>query len=261
MDAGHYVNSPAAGGRNRPEKRENSVLSRVFWVAGVGFGLLCITHSALNISLRIHGFEFCNKSELNHSANVTLMSPADVSALLLENDRLAKGNMDLIRYNEMLKHQLSQRQDHILEIQNAKVRLEMRLAEFERKPQCCPLGWTPYKSSCYQLSTERQSWMYAKKDCEAKGSHLVIINDEIEKEVVLSSGSYMIWIGLTAKQERGRRTWTWLDGSPLSDAIQLRELKQRSYCAYLGKFLSGDLTWDATDCMDQNHWMCEKELK
>lgn len=23
--------------------------------------------------------------------------------------------------------------------------------------------------------------MYAKKDCEAKGSHLVIINDEIEK--------------------------------------------------------------------------------
>lgn len=163
------------------------------------------------------------------------MSPADVSALLLENNRLAKGNMDLIRYNEMLKHQLSQRQDHILEIQNAKVRLEMRLAEFgeflskhrlcffndtfcrflaskvqkcadifhsffkeirpaasclvvsfrlvwaERKPQCCPLGWTPYKSSCYQLSTERQSWMYAKKDCEAKGSHLVIINDEIEK--------------------------------------------------------------------------------
>ncbi|XP_030248530.1 C-type lectin domain family 6 member A-like [Sparus aurata] len=263
MDVGHYVNSPAAEGRNSPEKREKSTsgLSRVFRVAVVGFGLLCIIHSAINICLRIQGFEFCNKSELNHSANVTLMSPADVSTLLLENERLAEGNINLIRYNKILKDQLSQRQDHIQEIQNAKDRLEKRLVECELKPQCCPLGWTPYKSSCYQLSTERQSWAYAKQDCEAKDSHLVIIDDETEMEIVLSSGSYMIWIGLRAKRERGRRMWTWLDGIPLSDAIQLREMKPHPYCAYLGKFPSGESTWDATDCTDQNHWMCEKELK
>ena len=57
------------------------------------------------------------------------MSPADVSILLLENERLAKGNIDLNRYNKILKDQLSQLQDHIQEIRNAKDRLEKRLVE------------------------------------------------------------------------------------------------------------------------------------
>lgn len=50
MDAGHYVNSPAAGGRNRPEKRENSGQKNVFFCS-VSFKVskICVASDSLHI--------------------------------------------------------------------------------------------------------------------------------------------------------------------------------------------------------------------
>lgn len=260
------------------------------------------------------------------------MSPADVSTLLLENERLAEGNINLIRYNKILKDQLSQRQDHIQEIQNAKDRLEKRLVEcgeFLSKYGICflttPFGnflpqslkhlqlffpvslkkcvlplpvslfpsasslsrtktpvlssgmdaiqvqllpavhwetelgirktrlWGKGKSSGdhwwwnrngiydlhYHFTASQLSRLFLKNVATACNvikdkqnllpsylngfiNHFLNkayqITNSSQQEIVLSSGSYMIWIGLRAKRERGRRTWTWLDGIPLSDA-------------------------------------------
>ncbi|XP_040197934.1 asialoglycoprotein receptor 1-like [Rana temporaria] len=44
----------------------------------------------------------------------------------------------------------------------------------------CDWGWTHHGSSCYLLIKRVQSWSSAKKDCEDRKGHLVIINDEDE---------------------------------------------------------------------------------
>lgn len=120
----------------------------------------------------------------------------------------------------------------------------------EHKTQSCPLQWMPYMSSCYQLSTERESWWHAEEDCVAKGAHLVILNHDGEEvlmifkcivyiflnpgcfsttsafnfttipskqEFIHTLGSSAVWIGLRAKQEGRLKKWTWVDGSPLTD--------------------------------------------
>ncbi|XP_029142768.1 asialoglycoprotein receptor 1-like [Protobothrops mucrosquamatus] len=75
---------------------------------------------------------------------------------------------------------------------------------------CCPRGWLTFRSSCYWTTQSRNSWQGAKKDCEEKKSHLVIINSAEEKAFVKDSRrGGDTWIGLT--DESG--TWTWVDGS------------------------------------------------
>lgn len=45
----------------------------------------------------------------------------------------------------------------------------------------CPPGWQRFMSSCYQLSAEANTWMYAKQNCESKGAQLMMLNDETEQ--------------------------------------------------------------------------------
>lgn len=50
----------------------------------------------------------------------------------------------------------------------------------------CPPGWSRLLSSCYELSSTRSSWDYAKQDCATKGGHLLILNDRMEEVIVIS---------------------------------------------------------------------------
>ncbi|XP_076593975.1 uncharacterized protein LOC143325010 isoform X2 [Chaetodon auriga] len=189
MDMENYVNASVDEGRNRPEDRGHSPSgrSRVVWLVGVSFGLLCITQSALNISLRLKGTGFCNQSHVIYSDNFTLISPANTSALLQETDRLTTENRELqannsflVRSNDMLKHWLSRQKYLIMQLQAERERLLKKFSETQI--QACPPGWSSYMSSCYQLSTEEMSWRHAKDDCMVKGAHLVILNDEWEEK-------------------------------------------------------------------------------
>lgn len=155
------------------------------------------------------------------------MSPADVSALLLENNRLSKGNMDLIRYNEMLKHQLSQRQDHILEIQNAKVRLEMRLAEFGEflsKHRLCFFNDT----FCRFLASKVQK--------------CADIFHSFFKEIRPAASCLVVSFRLVSEQNENPNVVLW-DGRHTSPAVTSCPLRDRAGCTPKKTVKQREVTW------------------
>lgn len=76
----------------------------------------------------------------------------------------------------------------------------------------CDKGWLHHDTSCYYRFPKIQPWMDAKKSCEDKKAHLVVINSREEMDFLRRiSRSFTSWIGL--KKEHG--SWKWVDGTPL----------------------------------------------
>ncbi|TMS11433.1 Early activation antigen CD69 [Larimichthys crocea] len=70
MDIEEYVNEPVNERRNISANRKNSRsgLFKVILVVGISFCLLCIIQAVLNVTLRLHGDGFCNKT---HTTDVS----------------------------------------------------------------------------------------------------------------------------------------------------------------------------------------------
>ncbi|XP_028437297.1 C-type lectin domain family 12 member B-like isoform X2 [Perca flavescens] len=219
-----YINSQVTGERSSLEQRENvhSGGSKVYRVVGVSFGLLCIIQSALNMSLRLQRIG-CRNNQIG-----------DI---------------------EMLKDQLSQQQDQIIKLQTQRELLKMRLSEMEQKLQGCPQGWRLYMSSCYYVSTVTKTCQNAQYDCERRGAHLVVLNDRKEEDALRGFGSQVAWIGLRAQRNARLDSWTWVDGSKLTNTDRIRQpVGQRLNCAY-----TGTTNWVLSFCEEQHYWVCEKK--
>jgi hypothetical protein len=61
----------------------------------------------------------------------------------------------------------------------------------------CTEGWQRFGCSCYYISTEVNTWDYARQDCLNRGADLVILNSEDEqvRERVFE-GKHMLLYGL-----------------------------------------------------------------
>ncbi|XP_023127496.2 C-type lectin domain family 6 member A-like [Amphiprion ocellaris] len=258
METEQYVNVSADSGRNPSEGRENTQSetgrSKVYKLVGVSFGLLCIIQSALNVALRLETTALSNNSDDIFSSNVTLISSADISTLPLENDRLVNNisvarNPDLISVNEMLNVQLQQ-------LRNENSRLMERLLKLEQRCPVCDRGWTAYMSSCYQLSTEKKNWNNANDNCISKGAHLLIINDEMEKDILHYFGVVNVWIGLRRQQN----VWTWVDKSLLDNPQRIYPPgNERRNCVITVLYQSNYVDLSSAGCREPHYWVCEKE--
>ncbi|XP_004438699.1 PREDICTED: killer cell lectin-like receptor subfamily F member 1 isoform X1 [Ceratotherium simum simum] len=83
----------------------------------------------------------------------------------------------------------------------------------------CPSEWFKYQEKCYWFSNEMKSWSDSYGYCLGRQSHLLIIQDQLEMSFIqknLKQSNY-VWIGLNFTSLR--RTWTWVDGSPLDSKI------------------------------------------
>ncbi|XP_039193796.1 asialoglycoprotein receptor 1-like isoform X2 [Crotalus tigris] len=132
------------------------------------------------------------------------------------------------------------------------------------KSGCCPRGWLTFHSSCYWTTQSRTSWQGAKKDCEEKKSHLVIINSAEEKAFVKNNRrGDDTWIGLT--DESG--SWIWVDGS--SYTIDPKDWAIGQPDHWYGHGLGGGedcahMTrggqWNDNHCSRSFTWVCEMDL-
>ncbi|XP_068128126.1 asialoglycoprotein receptor 2-like isoform X3 [Hyperolius riggenbachi] len=78
----------------------------------------------------------------------------------------------------------------------------------------CEAGWKQKGESCYQLTLQNRAWVDAKKDCESKKAHLVVINDLEEMKFLAEfSEKKKVWIGLTDADG----SWKWVDGTPYAN--------------------------------------------
>ncbi|XP_004779774.1 killer cell lectin-like receptor subfamily F member 1 [Mustela lutreola] len=96
----------------------------------------------------------------------------------------------------------------------------------------CPSEWLKYQKKCYWFSNEMKSWSDSYGYCLGRKSHLPIIQDQLEMAFIqknLKQANY-VWIGLNFTSLK--RTWTWVDGSPLdSKTFSIKGPTKENSCA------------------------------
>ncbi|XP_007574766.2 C-type lectin domain family 4 member E-like [Poecilia formosa] len=133
------------------------------------------------------------------------------------------------------------------------------------KPKCPP-GWQRFMSSCYQLSTEANTWMYAKQNCESKGAQLMMLNDETEQRPFIG-GVLKIWIGLYGQIQNNTFIWYLMgidgrllkSGGPNNPKPQFWTSFPQS-CVYIDQSLPCMKTWSMGSCMEKFYWICETPM-
>ncbi|XP_017560591.1 C-type lectin domain family 4 member E-like [Pygocentrus nattereri] len=128
----------------------------------------------------------------------------------------------------------------------------------------CPHGWRRFKSSCYYISHNINTWDQGRQDCRRKEADLVIINSR-EEQVFVSGLASNFWIGLSVRDHL--RQWKWVDGTLLISGYWM--IGEPNYYTYWnsGTFIhegcvqvaSKSLSnWRDVRCDNLYTWICEK---
>ncbi|XP_040203191.1 asialoglycoprotein receptor 1-like isoform X2 [Rana temporaria] len=128
----------------------------------------------------------------------------------------------------------------------------------------CEVGWTHYGLSCYYFSQRGRSWESAKKDCETKKAHLVVINGEEENTFLYDlTKSRTSWIGLTDVDG----SWKWVDGTSYDVTPKFWQRGQPD--EWFGHGLGGGEDcaqlkngngWNDDHCSRTFSYICEKKM-
>nr|XP_047912207.1 killer cell lectin-like receptor subfamily B member 1B allele B isoform X3 [Anser cygnoides] len=117
----------------------------------------------------------------------------------------------------------------------------------------CPQSWHLFRDQCYQVPKSSGTWMQGKKDCESRGSHLAVLRNTTNMELlgeIIRQDKLTVWIGLKASNS----TWKWVDNSSF-DATTFSSLRNvENGCA---TFKDKRLDYDG--CGGDHKWVCQKE--
>ncbi|XP_039660912.1 C-type lectin domain family 10 member A-like [Perca fluviatilis] len=127
-----------------------------------------------------------------------------------------------------------------------------------RQCKACQNGWLLTGSNCYVIHDapppHRKTWEEAREDCRGKGSDLVVVHNEEEKNALntyswLSSGTDGYWFGLRA--EGGR--WKWIDGSNLTVSYWTPQPPPADGQCVMSVQNVG---WISVSCAEKKQWIC-----
>lgn len=128
----------------------------------------------------------------------------------------------------------------------------------------CEVDWKHYGLNCYYFSRHVRPWESAKKDCETKKAHLVVINDKQENDFLHDLSQYWTtWIGLTDADG----SWKWVDGTSYAATPKFWRPGQPDNwfghglgggedCAHL----KGPNGWNDGPCSQGFPYICEKKM-
>nr|XP_054488279.1 killer cell lectin-like receptor subfamily F member 1 [Agelaius phoeniceus] len=118
--------------------------------------------------------------------------------------------------------------------------------------ELCPPGWQLHRGRCYFFSEEARSWEDSQKNCLARKSQLLVIEDEMEMEFIdnKDKDTKYIWIGLhTEGMEK-----TVEDHRFQVNRTALKSNEADKNCAvYRRKNLI-----QADNCQTLKEWICKK---
>ncbi|KAL2309840.1 hypothetical protein Nmel_006070, partial [Mimus melanotis] len=122
--------------------------------------------------------------------------------------------------------------------------------------ELCPPGWQLHRGRCYFFSEEARSWEDSQKNCLARKSQLLIIEDEIEMEFIdkKNKDTKYIWIDLDT--EDMEKTWSSVedDGVKEKSRTALKGIGADKNCAvYRRKNVI-----QADNCQTLKEWICKK---
>ncbi|XP_059701990.1 killer cell lectin-like receptor subfamily F member 1 isoform X9 [Haemorhous mexicanus] len=122
--------------------------------------------------------------------------------------------------------------------------------------ELCPPGWQLHRGRCYFFSEEARSWEDSQKNCLARKSQLLVIEDEIEMEFIdnKDKDTKYIWIGLDT--EDMEKTWSSVEDHRVKEKSRtaLKSIEADKNCAvYRRKNLI-----QADNCQTLKEWICKK---
>ncbi|XP_070998321.1 C-type lectin domain family 4 member M-like [Oncorhynchus clarkii lewisi] len=169
-----------------------------------------------------------------------------------ERDQLQTTNNTLIKERDQLQtsyNTLTKERDQLKTSYNTLIK--------ER----CPQDWIRSCCSCYYISTNEKTWDLSRKDCQARGANLVIINSR-EEQALIKAFNKRAWFGLTDKEVEG--TWRWVDGTPLTTSYWNKGEPndfEGEDCALVDNTLKDPVVaWNDVPCNHKNGWICERQL-
>ncbi|MBN3322774.1 KLRB1 protein, partial [Atractosteus spatula] len=127
----------------------------------------------------------------------------------------------------------------------------------QRKQSCCPMGWKGgHSGSCYYINTADRGWESARSSCSSLGSHLVVIDDKKELDMLstfINSGYY--WIGLRRKNMR--TSWSWVNGRTLNTTLLVIDDGYPGNCIVV-HWRGSEWRVHSDSCSQHLHWICER---
>ncbi|XP_051249989.1 asialoglycoprotein receptor 1-like isoform X2 [Dicentrarchus labrax] len=191
--------------------------------------------------------------------------------LTTQNQKLTTQNQKLTTQNQELKTQKKNLTELIQDMETKQNELNVSRAQWSINAYCplksggserqcvpCQKGWVNFQSGCYAFNNPepagQKPWDEAREDCKGKGSDLVVITDEQEKNYISewSHSNNVFWIGL--RVEDGK--WKWVDGSDLTEGSwEPQPPPTEGHCAtFVQK--SG---LRSVNCSEKHQWICEQK--
>ncbi|XP_032914880.1 killer cell lectin-like receptor subfamily F member 1 isoform X2 [Catharus ustulatus] len=119
--------------------------------------------------------------------------------------------------------------------------------------ELCPPGWQLHRGRCYFFSEETRSWEDSQKNCLARKSQLLVIEDEIEMEFIdnKDKDTKYIWIG----SEDMKKTRSSVEDHRIKEKrTALKSIEAEKNCAvYRRKNVI-----QADNCQTLKEWICKK---
>uniref|UniRef100_A0A8C7JLU5 Type-2 ice-structuring protein-like n=1 Tax=Oncorhynchus kisutch TaxID=8019 RepID=A0A8C7JLU5_ONCKI len=225
---------------------------RLYRLAAVCLGVLCVLQVTLNISLRL---AFSGSNEERNQLE------ACYNTLATERDRLS-GMVSVLTYDKVILQKRLSGCGTGRGVEGRYMAVPMMRTVLK-----CPKGWRMLGSSCYFLSTEMKTWQESRLDCFERGADLVIINSEEEKKLLYQlhgDADLLVWIGLTDSVNEG--TWKWVDGTPLTTSYWKSGKPDyggtnNKDCVEVNHRDNVLANWNDAPCNRMLHWICEKLQK
>ncbi|KAM6095321.1 killer cell lectin-like receptor subfamily F member 1 [Chlamydotis macqueenii] len=122
--------------------------------------------------------------------------------------------------------------------------------------ELCPPGWQLHRGRCYYFSEEAVSWYDSQRNCLARKSQLLVIEDEIEMEFIDSKekDTKYIWIGLNVQDIE--KQWSSVEDPRVKENSKaINNMETDKNCAvYRRKNI-----FQADNCQTLKKWICKKK--
>ncbi|XP_035861935.1 CD209 antigen-like protein C [Sander lucioperca] len=189
---------------------------------------------------------------------------ADVQNLNVEVQNLTTRNLQLETQRKNLAEQIENMKTNWnkLNVSRAQWSIDAYCPTVNKGRQCkaCQEDWDLSGSNCYVYHNaappHQKTWEEARENCRGKGSDLVVVHNEEEKDAlnkysVGSSGTDGYWFGLRA--EGGR--WKWIDGSNLTESYWTPQPPTTATDGQCGMSVQ-NVGWRSVNCTEKKQWIC-----
>ncbi|KAJ7983374.1 hypothetical protein DPEC_G00379540 [Dallia pectoralis] len=127
---------------------------------------------------------------------------------------------------------------------------------FYEKP--CEEGWWKFDSSCYYLSSTKDTAGAEQRSCKAMGADLVVINSR-EEQIFIHGFKMNVWIGIYIKD----KSWIWVDNTAVTSTYWMSgetSDHENKNCVEIIQAASDPLkSWKSLPCTTKTASVCEKK--